>query len=251
MECCNKAALSPATATDCELSCVHAPGPSPFAALPRLHVSGSVPQPPHPAATMHRRRRIAAVGVTVAMTRLLQVALVVVAVAAATVWDLPPPPPSLLPPPLACEAAYPAPLSATDVVFDWDANCGMNTTDWSWTSKVGGLVANWSALSTSRTVDAARGLARLAFANGKKMTLPVDISPSVYPAFTLEVLFSVNSISTGTYRSLLTTAMPATTTPTTWGRTILLYDNAGAGPAFAPLCTTATGTTSVPVGNGV
>jgi len=138
---------------------------------------------------------------------------------------------------------------AADVVFHWDVNCGMNATDKTWTSRVGGLVANWNDATVS--MDSTRGLARMVLSTGKHVVLPYDMRPSRHPAFTMEILVSIGSVTASSlYRALWSTEEPGTTVAASRGRGGLVYDGPGAGIVHAPWCASSMSSSSLPIGSG-
>jgi hypothetical protein len=140
------------------------------------------------------------------------------------------------------------PLPVGDVVFDWDASCGFNTTSKLWASKVGGYVAN--ATDAAYTLDSIRGVGRILLSGGRHVVLPVDIRPSAYADFTMEMLASAGAVSAATFRALWTTEEPGTATPAARGRAGLVYDQAGAGAVHSPWCASSTGSSRIPLGSG-
>jgi len=144
------------------------------------------------------------------------------------------------------------PLNHTDVVFDWDVNCGMDNVTMLWTSKVGGYVADWSQpTAAARTVDPSRGLARLVLSNGKKVVLPYNITPSAHPEFTLELVMGVAGISASGFRLALTSETTGTVVPARRGRAVMVYDSAGAGTGYAAWCINSTSSTVLPIAGGL
>jgi hypothetical protein len=144
-------------------------------------------------------------------------------------------------------------LSASDVAFDWDANCFMNATDFTWRSKVGGLVADWRNITAaSRTQDLNRGVWRAVLSSSRKIVLPFNMGPTAEPTFSLEILASIGSVVTSTpFRAVFTTEAPGTVTPTSRGRGGLVYDAAGSGAMFSPWCATSPTSNTLAIGSGL
>lgn len=90
-----------------------------------------------------------------------------------------------------CSPVYPIDSSA--LIFDFDINCNVNTSTavlTNWTSKVNGYSANLSLPQSAVVADAYHQTLTATINFGRKVTIPVDISPSNYPVLTLEYLVS-------------------------------------------------------------
>lgn len=92
-----------------------------------------------------------------------------------------------------CTPIYP--VDSSSLIFDFDINCHLNsslTVHTNWTSKVNGYSADpqLSLPLSAVAADTTRGTALGSLFSGRKLTIPVDISPNKYPALTLEVLVS-------------------------------------------------------------
>lgn len=98
-----------------------------------------------------------------------------------------------------CDPIYP--IDSSSLIFDFDINCNVDApispgTDYikNWTSKVNNYSTNLSLPLSAITLDSTRQVLRGVISANRKITFPLDISPSKYPQLTLEYMVSIASL---------------------------------------------------------
>jgi hypothetical protein len=117
---------------------------------------------------------------------------------------------------------------------------------------VGGyVVQNTTLQATARTLDTTRSLYRAAIVNGRHVSIPVDVRPSVMPNCTIEYLVALASPTlNNNFRAIWSTNKLSQVTGSLKSRTMMSYEASGSGANLVPQGSATFTGGHMPVGQG-